>query len=179
MTAGRASVLHAGSERRASCPSVGDCTLFAVELPGGAILATDTAALNEAFSIRHRVFVEEQGIPAHLDRDGHDDRARQVLLRVEGDAAATGRVLIEPNGEAILARIAVLPAYRGSGLGGLVVTALHELAVRDGARTARLHPHRYLERFYRRLGYRRVEGDEIVAGHELITMVRELAISEE
>lgn len=127
-----------------------------------------------AFAIRHAVFVEEQGIPAELDRDGKDDYAQHALVLLDGEPAATGRVIVLESGEAVLARIAVRLEHRGAGLGRMVVEALHELAAGVGATSFRLHPHRHLQHFYERLGYRTVPGVEAVAGHELITMVREV-----
>lgn len=132
------------------------------------------ADLESSFSIRRAVFVDEQGIPAALDRDGEDDGAHHVLVKVEGEPAAAGRVVVGDSGKAVLARIAVLPAYRGRGLGRLVVEQLHSLAAAAGARTLRLHPHHYLQQFYESLGYEKVPGVDRVADHDLITMERRL-----
>jgi predicted GNAT family N-acyltransferase len=130
------------------------------------------AEMETAFAIRLRVFVEEQGIPAELDLDGDDEQAHHVLVYATGRAVATGRVLVSDSGEAVLARIAVLPDCRGLGLGRIVVRELEEIAVEAGATSLRLHPHHYLERFYQELGYKKVPGTESVGGHELITMTK-------
>jgi predicted GNAT family N-acyltransferase len=126
--------------------------------------------METAFAIRFEVFVREQGIPAELDLDGKDQQAHQVLVCSVGRGVATGRVLVSESGEAVLARIAVLPDFRGHGLGRIVVRELEAIAVEAGATSFRLHPHDYLERFYRDLGYTTVEGVDSVGGHRLITM---------
>ena len=131
-------------------------------------------AWRQAQALRTAIFVEEQGIDPALERDGHDAEARHVLVCVEGVPAATGRVLVGPEGEAVLARIAVDAAFRGRGLGARVVAALEDLARRAGAHTATLHPHDFLERFYARLGYATVPGIRYAAGYRLLTMTKPL-----
>jgi predicted GNAT family N-acyltransferase len=128
--------------------------------------------METAFAIRLEVFVREQGIPAELDLDGKDRQAQHVLISSAGHGLATGRVLVSESGEAVLARIAVLSDCRGHGLGQIVVRELEAIAVEAGATSFRLHPHHYLEQFYRDLGYTTVEGTETVGGHELITMTK-------
>lgn len=128
--------------------------------------------METTIAIRLEVFVREQGIPAELDLDGKDRQAQHVLISSAGRGVATGRVLVSESGEAVLARIAVLPDCRGHGLGQIVVRELEEIALEAGATSFRLHPHHYLERFYRDLGYFTVPGSEVVGGHELITMIK-------
>ena len=127
-----------------------------------------------ALAIRRRVFVEEQGIPAALDDDGLDDHAQHLLVEFAGAVAATGRLQVDGR-LAKLSRIAVEPSQRGTGIGSFVVAALEHRAMALGCRQATLHPHMYLEGFYRSLGYEVVEGSEIVAGtHRLIEMIKDL-----
>jgi len=130
--------------------------------------------LSAALAIRHQVFTEEQGIPAELDLDGLDGGAIHVLAR-EGDAAvATGRLVESGEGHGVLARIAVLPEQRRSGVGRRVLICLERIASERGLRSLSLHPHQYLQPFYEGLGYRRVEGESAVGEHSLITMVKEI-----
>lgn len=137
-------------------------------------IATTLEELAEAHRIRKTVFVEEQEIPAHLDADGLDDSAVHVLCWLEGEVVATGRLVIPEPGRGVLARIAVLPDFRGKGLGALVVKKLEEEAVERGLRQLTLHPHDYLEPFYQRLGYKTVPGISWAGKHELITMHKDL-----
>ena len=133
-------------------------------------------ALAQARAIREQVFTIEQGIPAALVHDGLDASALHVLALHDGAPAATGRLTIAPNGEGVLARIAVLPAYRGQGLGKRIVQHLEALARREGLVTVSLKPHHHLETFYARLGYETVPGSFTTAGpHPLITMTKPLS----
>ncbi len=141
--------------------------------------ASTPAERRAASDIRHRVFVEEQGIPEELDRDGLDADARHVLLFAAGQPVATGRFVLAAGSdgeasEAILARIAVLPSHRGGGLGRRVVALLEAIAREAGARQATLHPHHYLEAFYASMGYRTVGGVEQVGPCRLLTMTKAL-----
>lgn len=132
-------------------------------------------ALHQARAIRHQVFADEQGIPAALVHDGHDAAARHALALCDGAPAATGRLMVAPDGTGVLARIAVLPAYRGRGLGRRIVEHLETLARHQGIDTVTLKPHHYLEAFYARMGYVTVPGSFTTVGpHPLITMTKAL-----
>ncbi|MFK7847362.1 MAG: GNAT family N-acetyltransferase [Rhodothermales bacterium] len=134
------------------------------------IIARNSVEIAAAQEIRKRVFVEEQVIPAHLDDDGLDGSAFHMLCCYGDTFAATGRLVVLTPHEGVLSRIAVLPGYRGRGVGGLIVKKLETLAVEQGIRELSLHPHQYLEDFYMNLGYKRVSGTSQVGGYELITM---------
>jgi predicted GNAT family N-acyltransferase len=110
-------------------------------------------ALEAAFALRYRVFVEEQRVPEDLERDGLDDAARHVVL-LEGERAiATGRLLIGAEA-AKVQRVAVAPERRGEGLGRVIMDALEEVARQGGAPLARLASQAGAVPFYERLGYR-------------------------
>lgn len=135
--------------------------------------------LTQALEIRRKVFAEEQNIPAHLDSDGLDDAAIHVICRDNGKAVATGRLFPGRNGSGVLSRIAVLPRYRGIGLGSSVVLKLELVAVAEGLKTLSLQPHKHLEVFYTNLGYRKVAGTATVGEHELITMCKQIGSNTE
>ncbi len=123
-----------------------------------------------AFRIRDKVFVEEQGIPFELEHDEHDAHSIHVLARSGRTPVATARLTTGHDGDAVMARVAVLAEYRKSGIGRLLVKKLEELGIAAGVRRISLHPHHYLERFYADLGYRKIGGTHEVSGHTLITM---------
>ena len=128
------------------------------------------ADLALAMQIRDRVFVEEQGIPMELEHDEYDAESIHVLACRDDVAVATARLTLMPRGEAVLARVAVLPEHRAGGIGGLVVKKMEELARAAGVRRLTLHPHHYLERFYADLGYARFGGTQQVGPHRLMEM---------
>ncbi len=124
--------------------------------------------MQEAFRIRFRVFVEEQHVPIEEEVDAFDDRpgARddvvQVLLRLDGAPAATARLLLghrvphdgaAGDGYPHIGRVAVLAEHRGTGLGRVVMEALHAEARRRGERGITLSAQIHAIPFYERLGY--------------------------
>jgi predicted GNAT family N-acyltransferase len=136
-------------------------------------IVQDPSGLEAARRIRVAVFVDEQGIPKELELDEIDSEAVHVLALDDDVPVATGRLSV--SGETgIIARIAVLPEYRGSGIGRRVVSILEEKARKQNLPAVELSPHYYLESFYSRLGYHRMPGEEHVAGHRLIRMRKEL-----
>jgi predicted GNAT family N-acyltransferase len=80
------------------------------------------AALEE---IRRRVFIEEQAVPESLEWDGLDEGAIHVLAcDSNGHSIGCGRLL--PEGR--IGRMAVLPEWRGKGVGSAMLQALLEIA---------------------------------------------------
>lgn len=132
--------------------------------------------LARALAIRRQVFVKEQGIAAELDEDGLDEEALHLLAVSGGRAVGTVRLVTRPEGSGELARVAVLPEARGSGIGRALVRKIEAAAREMGLSRLVLHPHAHLERFYRDLGYRTVPGTPQAASHSLITMEKELGI---
>ena len=131
---------------------------------------TSESELRAALDIRDKVFVEEQGIPYELEHDEHDAASKHVLAVCDDVPIATARLTIMSDGEAVMARVAVLPEHRKSGVGRLLVRKLEELGAGAQVKHITLHPHHYLERFYAELGYSRFGGEETVGPHRLIEM---------
>jgi predicted GNAT family N-acyltransferase len=73
-----------------------------------------------AHSIRHRVFVEEQAVPAEVEIDGLDDACDHFLAWLDGQAVATARARVTSKGWK-LERVAVLRDHRKSGVGAALV----------------------------------------------------------
>ena len=102
-------------------------------------------------SVRQSVFIEEQGIPAADEWDDIDPVARHVLVVTKNrDAVGTGR--LEPTGK--IGRVAVLPQYRGTGVGSLIMGHLVNHATELGFTRVYLHAQTAAAGFYERLGFR-------------------------
>ncbi len=77
--------------------------------------------------VRRRVFIEEQGVPESLEWDGEDARAFHIVAEgADGSAIGTGRLLDSGH----IGRMAVLPAWRGRGVGRAILTELLTTASR-------------------------------------------------
>jgi YbgC/YbaW family acyl-CoA thioester hydrolase len=106
--------------------------------------------------IRQRVFVQEQGVPVELERDGRDAEpgvVHAVVCNRLGQALATGRLLPVAPGVGKIGRLAVLPAARGTGWGAMVLAGLLDAARAQGLTEVMLHAQADACGFYRRAGF--------------------------
>jgi predicted GNAT family N-acyltransferase len=121
----------------------------------------------DLMSVRLRVFVHEQGIPESEEMDEADPACRHALaFAAGGELAGTGR--LAPSGQ--IGRIAVLPRYRGGGIGAAIVLHLVNQATELGLPQVYLHAQADSVGFYERLGFR-AEGptfDEVGIPHRLM-----------
>jgi predicted GNAT family N-acyltransferase len=107
-------------------------------------------------AVRRRVFIEEQGVPEAEEWDAADPDSRHVLaVAGKRDVVGTGR--LEPTGK--IGRVAVLPQYRGIGVGSAIVGHLVNQATELGLTQVYLHAQATAVGFYERLGFR-AEGPE-------------------
>ena len=84
-------------------------------MAGVEIRMVDWARYSEALSsLRHTVFVEEQGVPVELELDGEDATAwHAAAFSDDGKLIGTGRML--ESGK--IGRMAVSQSMRGQGIG--------------------------------------------------------------
>ena len=57
--------------------------------------------------IRYEVFVQEQGIPLHLDLDGMDINSYHLLVYIDDVAIGVARLTLGENNHAVMARVAI------------------------------------------------------------------------
>ena len=135
------------------------------------VVAAGSPELREqAYALRHAVFVVEQGVPAALERDAQDGEAFHAVA-LEGDrCVGTGRLVRQADGVGRVGRMAVIPAFRRLGVGDRVLLALEARAREDGLREIELHAQCYVEGFYRKHGYAREGGVFEEAGIDHVVM---------
>ncbi|NOJ11697.1 GNAT family N-acetyltransferase [Vibrio splendidus] len=134
------------------------------------VIGNNPELIMKAQSIRHQVFVVEQGIPHILDLDGLDLVSHHALITDEDNLVATARLHIDESGHSTMARVAVLQPYRGSGIASEIVMALLKHASEHGAKVIEIHAHQYLKNYYEKLGFEFIREVEIVGEHQLIEM---------
>lgn len=118
-------------------------------------------------TIRHAVFVEEQACPPELEWDAPDaaahrgTRTHHLLARVRGEAAGCarwraidGEAPVSTERVAKLERFAVLPAYRGTGVGRALVNRAMADATAAGFSRLVLHAQAHLAPWYASFGFR-------------------------
>ena len=134
----------------------------------------DPRDLDAIIAIRRAVFTDEQRLTDVVDRDPYDrgPGAVQVLARIDGRPAGAGRLHVW-RGEGQIAWVAVLPPFRGAGVGWEVMSALLDAAERLGAERITLSAQTHAVDFYRRLGFETVGATFVMSAIEHITMVYE------
>lgn len=108
----------------------------------------DTATCQD---IRRVVFIEGQDVPEAEEIDGEDPNCIQYLATVDGIPAATARVK-EMGKTAKIQRVAVLDAYRGTGLGAQLMRFILD-DVRAEFDEALLGSQVHAIGFYEKLGF--------------------------
>ncbi len=125
-------------------------------------------------ALRTRVFVDEQGVPAEVERDVHDATAVHALAEDdEGRVVATGRLLVRGD-RGVIGRMAVDASARGHGYGAAVLAELHRQAAALGLAEVELHAQLTARGFYERAGYTAVGDVYEEAGIAHVTMRRPL-----
>ena len=117
------------------------------------------AQTQEEFSaiveLRRRVFRDEQAIVEGDVSDSEDRHSFQALIQVPEGVIGAGRLspptVIRPD--AHIAWVAILPPYRGRGLGTELMRALINAADEARMQTVTLSAQTHALAFYRRLGF--------------------------
>jgi predicted GNAT family N-acyltransferase len=121
--------------------------------------------------IRTLVFINEQLVPPELEWDGYDKDCWHVIASTnDGEYIATGRMLYDGH----IGRMAVLPEFRGQGIGGDMLNELINLAKQQGLKEVFLHAQTSAIEFYQKHGFI-ISSDEFMdAGIPHVTMRKTL-----
>ncbi|MEM9756317.1 MAG: GNAT family N-acetyltransferase [Pseudomonadota bacterium] len=131
------------------------------------IAIAETAAGRAAcFAIRRTVFIDEQQIPEAEEWDDYDATALHILAEDAHGPAGTAR-LIAAGTVAKIGRVAVLRAYRGTGLGRALMTMALQIGKSQGFEVAALDAQLSAVAFYARLGFV-AEGPEFDDGSGIL-----------
>jgi ElaA protein len=133
-----------------------------------------TRALYAVFAARQAVFVVEQSCP-YQDADGTDFKADH-LIAWSGEAVAGYSRIYGPGikfAEPSIGRILTMQAFRGTGLGRIVVaTSLAHIERLYPSRSVRIGAQERLERFYNSFGFIRASAQYMEDGIPHIEMLR-------
>jgi predicted GNAT family N-acyltransferase len=122
-------------------------------------------------AIRHAVFVVEQRVAQEEEWDGLDQHALHILALDPRDRPlGCGRLLQDGR----IGRMAVLREWRGQGVGGALLSALMELARRQGSQNVHLHAQTHAVPFYERHGFTKHGAEFVEANIAHWAMTREL-----
>ena len=118
--------------------------------------------LEQAYTIRRKVFMEEQEVSLGDEFDGLDKESKHYLATVDGQAAGTARWRRTGHGIK-LERFAVLQEFRGKGIAKMLVTQVMKDVLADKGASERVYLHAQMEavNLYAREGFKKV-GNEFM-----------------
>jgi predicted GNAT family N-acyltransferase len=104
-------------------------------------------------SIRHQVFEVEQDVAHELEFDGQDEMAQHLLAYWKNQPIGTTRIRYLSPQTAKIERLAVLPEFRGKGIGiELMKTAL-EIIHNESIPEVIVYAQEYVKNLYLKLGF--------------------------
>lgn len=116
-------------------------------------IAASDREREDAFIVRRKVFVEEQGVPLNLELDELDKTADHFVVYTEDTPIGAGRLREMANGIGKVERVCILQTYRGKRLGKLIMQALEDHATAKGFDKIVLNAQTYAIPFYEKFGY--------------------------
>jgi predicted GNAT family N-acyltransferase len=122
-----------------------------------------------AIRLRHRVFVEEQGVPERDEVDGRDGEGVHLLAIENGRIVGTLR-LVFVGSTVQLSRLAIDVSHRRQGVASRLLRAADDEVRRRGARRVVLHAQTYAKDLYLSHGYRPRGPMFVEAGIEHVAM---------
>lgn len=137
-------------------------------------IAETPAEKEQAFDVRRKVFVEEQGVPLHIEMDEYDDSATHFVGFNLEQPIAAARIRETESGIGKIERVCVLPEYRGQHVGVLMMNEMEEYAKTAGLFTLKLNSQSYAIPFYEKLGYEVSSPEFLDAGIPHRAMVKNI-----
>jgi len=110
-------------------------------------------ASKQAYAIRQKVFIQEQGVPQELELDEFDSISWHALAFWEDQCIGTGRLVAVDQNAGQIGRMAVLADFRGQGFGKAILIQLIDLAANQGMSTLTLHAQVSAIPFYEKFGF--------------------------
>jgi predicted GNAT family N-acyltransferase len=110
-------------------------------------------AAEQAYAIRQKVFIEEQGVPQEMELDDLDPIALHALAFQDGQCIGTGRLIKMTDSTGQIGRMAVLEDFRGLGVGRAILIKLIEQAISQSISSLSLHSQVSAIPFYEKLGF--------------------------
>lgn len=129
--------------------------------------------LQDAFSVRRAVFVQEQHVPEEEEIDEYDSSAVHFVLYDQDIPAGAGRFRIV-DGVGKVERICVLKENRKSGSGKAIMDKIEGYAKENGITTLKLNAQTHAIPFYDKLDYAVVSDEFLDAGIPHRTMIKNI-----
>lgn len=112
-------------------------------------------------AIRTPVFIQEQHVPQDIEWDDKDPLCVHALaIDADGTPIGTGR--LAPDGK--IGRMAVLPEWRGKGVGAVILDFLVASARERGIKECHMNAQLHAVDFYRQHGFEAYDAEFLEAG---------------
>ena len=123
-------------------------------------------------TVREQVFIQEQHVPEELEWDEHDAKAIHVVaIDTHNQVIGTARMLADGH----IGRMAVLTAWRKTGIGSAMLQKLLSIAKERGLSKVFLHAQTSASGFYENHDFRALGEEFMDAGIPHRYMERELS----
>ncbi|MFJ7729323.1 GNAT family N-acetyltransferase [Neobacillus sp. NPDC097160] len=129
--------------------------------------------LNDAFTVRKIVFVEEQNVPLDEEIDQYEDEATHFVMYQDDTPVGAGRFRVV-DGYGKVERICVMEEARKTGAGKSIMRAIEGYADSQGLHKLKLNAQTQAIPFYAGLGYEVVSEEFLDAGIPHKTMIKEV-----
>lgn len=137
-------------------------------------IAATNEERDDAYSVRTKVFIHEQNVPAEEEIDQYEDEATHFVLYDDSHSPiGAGRFRIL-DGIGKVERICVLSTARQKGAGISIMKTIEDFASTNGIKKLKLNAQVHAIPFYERLGYMAVSDKFLDAGIPHKTMVKEI-----
>jgi thioesterase domain-containing protein len=139
------------------------------------VTPSSTEEMDAYFLFRWKVLREPFNFPPGAEKDEYETVAEhRMLVDGSGNIGAVGRVHLNVQDEAQIRHIAVSTDHRKKGLGAMILSALEEVAIREGAVRAVTNSLDTSVEFFEACGYSVEESPEALGKQKRQHMVKRL-----
>jgi predicted GNAT family N-acyltransferase len=133
------------------------------------VLVTNEKQKKDAYSVRLKVFVDEQQVPPEEEIDQYEELATHFVVYDGTTPVGAGRLRqLEDFGK--VERICIDKEYRSKGIGKLLMNAVENEAKKRGMYSFKLNAQLQAVQFYSKLGYEVCSEEFLDAGIPHVTM---------
>ncbi|MBA4536406.1 GNAT family N-acetyltransferase [Bacillus aquiflavi] len=126
-------------------------------------IASTEKELNDAFSIRKIVFVNEQNVSPEEEFDQFEGNCTHFVLYDDTLPIGAGRLrMIDEYGK--IERLCILKENRKCGAGKIIMSKIEEFAKHQQVNKVKLNAQKHAIPFYTRLGYQIISDEFLEAG---------------
>lgn len=120
--------------------------------------------ITDAFSLRKKIFVIEQGFSEELEFDDIDNFAYHIVIYADNNDIVGVARLFSQNNIYHVGRVCINKDYRKSGMGSVIMKEIEKKATILGATILELSAQANATHFYMQQGYKQA-GDEYLDEH--------------